>query len=318
MADLARHGFIYRGDEQTYVVPVDGWYQLTVYGGNGGTALANGAAATGTPGIGGWSQGVVYLKKGTTLYIYCGGKGADGVVGQDSAGGYNGGGIGVWDKLDDEVCGGGGGATHIALVSGLLSTLQNQKDKVLIVAGGGGGAAASPDANGGDGGGERGSNGTPPSNHTSADYGKGGSQTSGYAFGRGQNATDYSVYNQEVAGGGGGWYGGTSGVPTSSEPYLGGAGGGSGYIGGVTSGCGITATTSVGDTTDPIRANHTNGVALVQLLMPDINKLYLSPDGTAKKPRNAVILGDGTAHHIKKLYLGDSKNRPKLVWASYD
>lgn len=60
-----------------------------------------------------------------------------------------------------------------------------------------------------------------------------------------------------------------------------------------------------------------NGAASVQLLMPDINKLYLSPNGTAKRPRNALILGDGTAHHINKLYLGDSNNKPKLVWVNY-
>ena len=47
-------------------------------------------------------------------------------------GGYNGGGQANYGA------GTGGGATHIAKVSGLLSTLSSQTGNILIVAGGGG------------------------------------------------------------------------------------------------------------------------------------------------------------------------------------
>ncbi len=61
----------------------------------------------GMDGIGGYTQGAIYLQKNEKLYIYVGGKGADAVVGQDSLGGYNGGGLGTWDYSDDEASGGG-------------------------------------------------------------------------------------------------------------------------------------------------------------------------------------------------------------------
>lgn len=318
MPTLTKQYFPFTGAEQTYTVPVDGWYELVCYGGRGGKATFNGSVV-GQGGNGGGAQGVAYLKKNTILHIYVGGKGEDGVVGQDAAGGFNGGGNGAYDQKDDESCGAGGGATHIALVSGELSTLSNQRDKVLIVAGGGGGASvgtsANPGCNGGAGGGVTGGDGSKNIEYPNADYGKGGTQTTGNAFGKGQDANLIPyVTNMEVAGGGGGWFGGTSGVPTSSEMYCGGAGGGSGNIDNVGSGCRIIKGLYQGGA----GGSKTNGEAEIRLLMPDINKLYLSPDGTAKRPRNAIILGDGTAHHINKLYLGNSNNEPELVWVNYE
>ena len=51
----------------------------------------------------------------------------------------NGGGTGTNDgggcgsSYDDEAAGGGGGATHIATTSGLLSTLENNKNSIIYI-----------------------------------------------------------------------------------------------------------------------------------------------------------------------------------------
>ena len=89
----------------------------------------------------------------------------------------------------------GGGATHIAKVTGQLSSLSNNLSDILIVSGGGGGGMLIDDTiyAGKDAGGIAG-NGT-----NSAD------QTSGYAFGQGESSSN-------VSGGGGGLYGGYKGI----------------------------------------------------------------------------------------------------------
>lgn len=86
-----------------------------------------------------------------------------------------------------DIIGTGGGATHIAKVTGQLSTLSNNLSDILIVAGGGGGGLIREGTayNGSDAGGISGNG------DSSAD------QTTGYAFGQG-----------ESPGGGGGMYGG--------------------------------------------------------------------------------------------------------------
>ena len=107
----------------------------------------------------------------------------------------------------------GGGATHIALKTGLLSELSNDISDVLIVAGGGGGALdTGTSASGG------GIAGGDPSYGGSTISGKSGTQSTGYLFGKGEPGVS-------SAGGGGGLYGGYAG--TNSSP----AGAGSGYIG---------------------------------------------------------------------------------------
>lgn len=89
----------------------------------------------------------------------------------------------------------GGGATHIAKVTGHLSALSNNLSDILIVAGGGGGGMIidSVAYDGADAGGISGS-GTNSAN-----------QTTGYAFGQGESGSG-------VSGGGGGLYGGYKGV----------------------------------------------------------------------------------------------------------
>lgn len=89
----------------------------------------------------------------------------------------------------------GGGATHIAKVTGHLSALSSNLSDILIVAGGGGGGMIidSVAYDGADAGGISGS-GTNSAN-----------QTTGYAFGQGESGSG-------VSGGGGGLYGGYKGV----------------------------------------------------------------------------------------------------------
>lgn len=109
----------------------------------------------------------------------------------------------------------GGGATHIAKRTGLLNTLSDHVDDILIVAGGGGGGGLENTTSGNGGGFEGGDpklNDTPISNRS-------GTQSTGNAFGKGQDSAT-------SPGGGGGFYGGLAG-----HSYFAGAGAGSGYIG---------------------------------------------------------------------------------------
>ena len=191
-------------------------------------------------GYGAYAVGVAYLDSSVTYRV---------VVGKTSTdynGGYNGGGngsnvsAGPVSKYQ-----GGGGATHIASVDGVLSSLSSTANpaKVLIVAGGGGGAYnydnSSYALSGGHAGGKVGNpgaviksscysyNGT----NNPAEGGKqdsGGLGNNGFtsykgSFGKGANA------GWGGAGGGSGWYGGggTTNLGCSAES----AGGGSSYIG---------------------------------------------------------------------------------------
>lgn len=228
--------FSYTGTIQEFVVPATGNYRLDAYGAQGGgvrtTPECGGAA--------GYSYGYKLLTKGQKLYIVVGGQGTTALAEANSTlGGYNGGGDGSSYKKSSgtwPIGGSGGGATHIATVTGLLSTLSDNMDSVLLVAGGGGGAGGLHGWNdegdevrtrntGGTGGGLTGGTGLGGSS-------TGGTQTSGGtsyingSFGTGGSST--STY--PGAGGGGGFYGGAAGY------FASGAGGGSGYIGGVSDG----------------------------------------------------------------------------------
>ena len=102
----------------------------------------------------------------------------------------------------------GGGATHVAKVTGHLSALSNNLSDILVVAAGGGGSAVrivnnveTDKAKGGHGGGYVGGN--PFLNNTEIPN-MGGNQSTGFDFGLGQDMSD------TAAGGGGGLYGGYS------------------------------------------------------------------------------------------------------------
>ncbi len=233
--DIYRHEaleFAYTGGEQT-VRLLPGEYEVEVWGSQGA------GSANGIGGFGGYSHGKLALNDSTNLFINVGGNtitttaaynfwtqgGMDPVRDVTS---YNGGGFG------DGV---GGGATHIATVSGELKNLYDQRDKVIIVAGGGGGGKL---AHGGFGGGEKGGNGNTESGRVQS-AAAGGTQDQGGthgtartygdgadgSFGRGGNAIGNYVgdHYDNGAAGGGGWFGG------GGVPFGGGAGGGSGHLG---------------------------------------------------------------------------------------
>ena len=116
------------------------------------------------------------------------------------------------------------------------------QSEILIVAGGGGGGCWG--AGGGDGGGTSGDEGS-FSIEVTVSPPAGGSQTTGYAFGKGQKGCNGvaspSLANSNnyrpTGGGGGGWYGGYAFQKSTSTTVSSCSGaGGSGYVGGVTDG----------------------------------------------------------------------------------
>ena len=227
--------FDYTGTEQVFTAPVSGTYKLETWGAQGGSAYDY------YGGYGGYSSGTVNLNANDTIYVNVGGNGV--ASGDGAIGGYNGGASSgkSGDKPEISRQGSGGGATHIASISGILSLLENNKEHVLIVSGGGGGSNYWPGSDrdgvqygyGGAGGGIKGNPGTSfcTGYNTCHIYGNGGSQIaggSGYeettsaGFGQGGIGNVTSVGG---SGGGGGWYGGSGSLDNA------GGGGGSGYIG---------------------------------------------------------------------------------------
>ena len=223
--------FDYTGDIQTFVAPKTSTYKLEVWGAQGGSG---GAGVHG--GYGGYSVGMINLNQGDTLYVCVGGKGGGSDTSDTDVVGYNGGGEANYGGSR----GNGGGATHIALITGTLNTLSIVPSNVVIVAGGGGGAGfygAGDEGDGGSGGGYIGGHGLFNGSTTGDSYsytGSGGTQSAGGAtvnypdtqpdglFGKGADRYDDSYWGG--SGGGGGFYGG--GASTNNA----GAGGGSGYI----------------------------------------------------------------------------------------
>lgn len=211
--------FDFEGKESTFTAPVAGYYRLEVWGAQGGSSVG---------GYGGYSTGIVKLNKEQTIYVNVGGQATNYV------GGYNGGGDGNASGSYTTSAYGGGGATHIALSSGLLKTFASKIDDILIVAGAGGGTSENR-AWGGAGGGYIGNNGA------NSYLGYGGTQTDGAyrngSFGQGGYANPLYTYKYTryyAGGGGGGFYGGGGGdwsSSASSKSYAGTGGGGSGYIG---------------------------------------------------------------------------------------
>lgn len=235
-----KYVFDYTGKEEIFTVPCDGVYELETWGAQGGSTYAKSSGVTTYAGAyGGYSKGEILLDESTKLYINVGGKGADAtnysgatnstgnyVTVTGGAGGYNGGGSGGSGIRNWSGAGGGGGATHIALQSGLLSSLSSKISNILIVSGGGGGNAGM----GGPGGM---SSGGGYSTIGLASIG-GATQTSGYAFGLGGNGRTVSEWASGACngagGGGGGYYGGYAATARGTDTGISGTGG-TGYIG---------------------------------------------------------------------------------------
>lgn len=222
--------FDYTGSEQTYTVKLDGKYKLEVWGAQGGSYNSEYYG-----GYGGYSVGTIELKKNQMIYVYVGGQGT--ILNDNSdyiPGGFNGGGRGA-NKDANVISTSGGGATHVATKSGLLSSLEGYKDNILIVSAGGGGTSYQSgiySGVGGSGGGYIGSDGT----NTMTDYkpGAGGTQSSGGNSGGGvANNQERGTSGSFGQGGNGNYYsgGGGAGLYGGGASNQSGAGGGSSYIG---------------------------------------------------------------------------------------
>ena len=212
--------YTYTGRVESFTAPVSGEYKMECWGAQGGYTVHNNLYGYG--GKGGYAVGNFLISINQVVFVVVGGKGGDTTnYNQTGNGGFNGGGTSNGDGATE--WSGGGGATHIATINGVLSSLSSNKDKVFLVAGGGGGGgyhyvySESRPHSGGSGGGAQGGNGDSQAN----DGGFGGTQTNGYAFGKGQDGKN----SGHGSGGGGGYYGGYSGYTHGSA-----AGGGSGYL----------------------------------------------------------------------------------------
>lgn len=231
------YNFNYVGAPQEWTAPEDGFYQLEAWGAGG--AKYNDTAQDRMVGEGGYTSGIVYLTKGTTLYIYTGQKGINSTYNSPAPATFNGGGNGGLSMSTKEahLGGSGGGATDFRLVNGAWNNAAGLQSRVLV-AGGGGSAGCASAHNPGHGGGLTGRG-------TVSTYGgyvgaatEGGSQKvagrgagqypnkSAGGFGYGANAA------QCGAGGGGGYYGGGS-------EYTAGGSGGSSFVTGY-EGCDTT------------------------------------------------------------------------------
>lgn len=143
--------FEYTGKVQEVTLP-PGKYKLQTWGAQGG----NSYSYSGVGSKGGYSEGILTLKKETTLFVFVGGKGGNGSSTSLVNGGWNGGGASVGRSSYDSsgtygvsypAC--GGGATDIALVDSDMvysSGRTNRSAASLlsrcIVAGGGAGGSA--------------------------------------------------------------------------------------------------------------------------------------------------------------------------------
>ncbi len=243
--------FSYSGSGQQWEAPKAGTYSMECWGASGGAGMVNKVSFTAGPGKGGYTYGRISLSLDANFYVYVGGRGEDMVLNgsrtyKDAVGGWNGGGLGAYDRSDDDGDGAGGGATDIRLTKAHASdyTVWNNfaslKSRIMVAGGGGGGGYRVH--YGGCGGNTTG--GQPwyqesgKSKVVLTDINP-GSQTSGYKFGQGQDGRNNPTSTNETsAGGGGGYYGGQAhqnspGV-SSNSGYP--APGGSSFISGYT-GC---------------------------------------------------------------------------------
>ena len=231
--------FDYTGTEQVFTAPASGTYKLETWGAQGGDTLMYGKNNM-YGGYGSYSLGLVNLEKDERIFLNVGGAGDECIAyegnptfGIECSGGYNGGGSALSSNLGNDNAGTGGGATHISLVSGLLSSLENNSNDILIVSGGGGGSYSWKDinyaANGGHAGGYKGVDGYMSVQYASKLPGGGGTQTSAGTAGTMRGAVGGFGHGGDggkvgASGGGGGFYGGGASAHNGS-------GGGSGYIG---------------------------------------------------------------------------------------
>ena len=168
-----------------------------------------------SPGSGGYISTKIFINKETRFYVNIGGSGVFGDY-PSTKGGYNGGGDCKYSG-----CASGGGATDIRV-------LENKLTNRILVAGGGGGtddgylgaSGNTDDGSGGSGGYPEGQGYWAAGKYQNVIA----TQSKGYSFGIGQSADNSVPSNYDIAGAGGGWFGGYASMAPNA-----GAGGGSSF-----------------------------------------------------------------------------------------
>ena len=300
--------FSYTGSCTTYTAKSAGYYNLEVWGAQGGNYNT-----TYVGGLGGYSKGIVHLEKGTTLYVCVGGQPQTVTTTKTAVpGGFNGGGNGFNRDYSSTYTYGqaGGGATDIRIG-------QNSLYARVIVAGGGSGSnnRTSGYAGGGTSGvtGQSGYAGTQTSAGTGGSFGQGGSAS-----------TSGNNYKYGASGGGGGFYGGGAGTSYSdSTNYDKYSGGGSGYVytsstaSSYPSGCLLNSTyyLTASSTTEGI--NTGNGKATITYIGKEITIYDTSGANAPVLASNMIpVYYDETNSVWKKANTNNiDKNNP---WYSYN
>ena len=215
------YNFDYTGTEQVFTVPQTGTYKIETWGAQGGGWYNSSASIDG--GVGGYSNGFIFLNKNDILYVR---------VGKSSE-----------NYHKESHAPAGGGATSIKnslLDDGSLTNYKNDIDKIIIVSGGGGGSEWAS-GQGGSGGGFIGGSGL----RSSAINAEGGTQLSGgngstikdpetrYSGGGTQNAIGHSYDESKAAGFG---FGGSAINNATPVKLVVAGGGGGGYYGGAAGG----------------------------------------------------------------------------------
>ena len=300
--------FSYTGECTTYIAKSDGYYNLEVWGAQGGNYNT-----TYVGGLGGYSKGIVHLTKGTTLYVCVGGQPQTVTTASVAVpGGFNGGGNGFNRAYSGTYTYGqaGGGATDIRIG-------QNSLYARVIVAGGGSGSnnRISGYAGGGTSGvtGQSGYAGTQTSAGSGGSFGQGGSAT-----------TSGSNYRYGASGGGGGFYGGGAiasySNSTNYDKYT---GGGSGYVytsstaSSYPSGCLLNSNYYLASASTTQGTNTGHGKAMITYLGKEITIYDTSGANAPVLASNMIpVYYDETQETWKKANTNNiDKNNP---WYSYN
>ncbi|MBQ9395725.1 MAG: hypothetical protein IJU23_09465 [Proteobacteria bacterium] len=270
--------FTYTGKPES-VVLVPGVYQFEAWGASGGGTIDEGVFHETPTGLGGYTAGKLSLDKPTTIYIYIGGQGANGVLNQAFvAGGWNGGGTGSWDTSDNEAAGGGGGATDFRLVGGAWNDFDSLKSRIMVAGGAGGQCSnfywhTNGNVHAGYGGGLSG--------YSYASLYAPGTQTSGHAFGYGKDGVSKCEGTLGIGGGGGGYYGGSTQTTNHSSAACSGAGG-SAFISGHTGCNAIEESSTAGNITHSGTPNHYSGLVFTDTVMKSGNESMPTHNGSTE------------------------------------
>lgn len=264
--------YSYKNEGQKFVVPCTGTYKIEVWGSQAGQERYDYLRVGGA-----YAKGEIELKAGKELYAYVGNYNL--TINQR---GFNGGGMSTY-RHSDSNNGVGGGATDIRLKNGDWDDESSLASRIIVAAGAGGGVE--PVSGYGYAGSLTATN--VPGLSTA-------SQTSGYAFGKGQDSSRSS--------GGGGYYGGYSNGQSAS--------GGSSYISGHTGCVAITSETNLeprkdsngnpceDGTTDTVCSIHYSKLKFTNTQMIAGNGTMPTHDG------KSTMTGNRSTGYAKITYIG--------------